>query len=164
MVESGDSSVPREMTAGDVAFVLDVQEPAAILGLAEVFPQEVYPFPREQIAQRWLREIQTPGLDCYVVLHGSSIAGFAAIRGDEVLHFGLAVEHWGSGLAQSAHGAVLDRMRSRGIARAWLTVFTANRRARRFYERLGWYPTGHRTFSTVPPFAELLRYERDLEP
>lgn len=162
MVRLGDSSILRPMTAEDVPAVLDVQEPGAVLGLADVFPQDRYPFPRHEIGQRWLQEIATAGVDCYVVVLESAIGGFVATRDDQLLHFGTAVEHWGSGLAQAAHDEVLGRMRSQGVERAWLTVFTANLRGRRFYERLGWHPTGDRIHSSVPPFAELLRYERRL--
>lgn len=151
------------MTAQDVPLVLDVQEPGAVRGLADVFPQDLYPFPRQELSQRWLQEIETPGVDCSVVVLDSTIVGFAAVRGDELLHFGIAVDHWGSGLAQWAHDAVLDRMGESGVQRAWLTVFTENWRGRRFYERLGWRPTGERTRSSYPPHAELLRYERPLE-
>ena len=97
-----------------------------------------------------------------VVLDGA-VVGFAAIRDDEFLHFGTAVERWGTGVAQTAHDAVLDLMVSRGVRRAWLTVFTGNGRGRRFYEKLGWRQTGDRTNSSFPPHAELLRYERSLE-
>ncbi|WP_298455145.1 GNAT family N-acetyltransferase [uncultured Cellulomonas sp.] len=158
----GDRYVLRPMAADDVDTVLDVQEPGAVTGLAEVFPQHLYPFPRRDVAERWLRELQTPGTDCYVVVRDAVIAGFAAVRGDELLHFGIAVEQWGTGLAQWTHDAVLDEMRGRGVGRAWLTVYTANRRGRRFYERLGWHPTGDRTRGSTAPFAELLRYERAL--
>ena len=155
--------VLRMMTPGDVPGVVDVQEPGAVRGLSEVFPQELYPFPRQAVEQRWLLEIETPGVACYVVELDSKIAGFAATRGDELLHFGIAVEHWGSRLAERAHDAVLGRMSDGGVRRAWLTVFTANRRGRRFYERMGWVRTGDRAHGSYPPFAELLRYERLIE-
>jgi RimJ/RimL family protein N-acetyltransferase len=161
--ETFDSSLLRAMTTADVSDVLDVQEPGAVLGLSGVFPQDAYPFPRDDVAQRWLQEIPAPGIDCYVVLLEGAVVGFAAIRGDEFLHFGTAVEHWGTGIAQTAHDAVLDRMRSRGVQWAWLRVFTGNGRGRRFYEKLGWHPTGERTQSSYPPHAELLLYERTLE-
>lgn len=151
------------MTTADVPKVLDVQELGAVLGLSAVFPQDVYPFPRDDVAQRWLQEIATPGIDCYMVVLDGAVVGFAAIRDDEFLHFGTAVEHWGTGIAQVAHDAVLDRMRSRGVQGAWLRVFTGNGRGRRFYEKLGWHPTGERTHSSHPPHAELLRYERTLD-
>ena len=150
------------MTAGDVPEVLHVQEAGAVIGLAEVFPQDAYPFPRDAVAQRWLEEIATPGIDCLVVLHGSAVVGFAAVRDDEFLHFGIAVEHWGTGIAEHAHDAVLNRIRARGIEEAWLRVFAGNSRGRRFYERLGWSQTGERSRSAFPPYAELLHYQRDL--
>lgn len=69
---------------------------------------------------------------------------------------------WGTGAAQAAHDAVLERIRSAGVTRAWLRAFTGNERGRRFYERLGWTFTGERTRSTFEPCPELLQYEREL--
>jgi hypothetical protein len=40
------------MTVADVPRVVDVQKPGAVLGLAEVFPQDLHPFPRAAIAER----------------------------------------------------------------------------------------------------------------
>jgi RimJ/RimL family protein N-acetyltransferase len=164
VAETAGIVVLREMTAEDVPHVLDVQQPGAILGLAEVFPQDRFPFPREVIARRWLEEIATPGIDCLVVLRAGVLVGFAAARDAELLHFGIAVEHWGTGVARDAHDAVLDRMRARGVERASLRVFTENRRGRRFYEKLGWVQSGASSHSAFPPFAELLRYECDVAP
>lgn len=151
----------REMTEEDLPHVLDAQEAGAVVGLAEVFPQDAYPFPRAVIARRWEEEIAAPGIDCLVVSLGGAVVGFAAVREDEFLHFGIAIEHWGTGIAQLAHDAVLNRLRARGIHRVWLRVFTKNTRGRRFYEKLGWIQTGPSSQSTLPPYAELLRYERD---
>jgi RimJ/RimL family protein N-acetyltransferase len=150
------------MTLADVPEVLAGQAPAAVICLADVFPQDAYPFPGEALERRWQQEIATPLVDCYVVLLNGSIVGFAATRGEEFLHFGIDVEHWGTGIAQSAHDAVLERMRARGVQRAWLRVFTKNGRGRRFYEKLGWHATGDATRSSYPPYAELLRYEATL--
>lgn len=155
--------VLRAMTLADVEGVLEVQESGAVRGLAEVFPQDAYPFPRDEIGRRWREEIATPGIDCYVVTLDDAVVGFAATRKDEFLHFGIAVEHWGTGLAQTAHDAVLDRLRAQGVQRSWLTVFAANPRGRRFYEKLGWKPTGDRTHTSYPPHPELLRYEREVD-
>lgn len=150
------------MTAADVADVLAVQEPGAVRALTDVFPQDVYPFPREQLAERWRREIEDPAIDCLVIVLDDAVSGFAAVRGDELLHFGTAVQQWGSGLATRAHDAVLARIECAGFRRAWLTVYAGNPRGRRFYERLGWRATGARSRGPVPPYAELLQYERDL--
>lgn len=151
------------MTAADVPAVVDVQEPGAVRGLANVFPQDLYPFPRDDVAQRWLSEISTPGINCYVILGDhTTIAGFAATRGDELLHFGIALERWGTGMAQTAHEAVIETMRQAQVQLAWLRVFVGNGRARRFYEKNGWRLTRERSRSSFAPYPELLRYERTI--
>ena len=152
----------RPMTPADVPGVLAVQEPGAVRGLAKVFPQDRFPFPRETLAQRWREEIGTHEIDCLVVEQDGALIGFAAVRADELMHFGIALERWGTGAAQAAHDAVLDQMRSTHVTRAWLRVFTGNERGRRFYERLGWARTGERSHSGFLPYAELLQYEREL--
>ena len=150
------------MTPADVSGVLAAQQPGAVLGLAKVFPQDKFPFPREAVARRWIEEIETREIDCLVVQQDEVVIGFAAIRVDEFMHFGIALEHWGTGAAQVAHDAVIERMRALEVTRAWLRVFTGNERGRRFYGRLEWDPTGERSHSTFPPYPELLRYELDL--
>lgn len=95
------------MTDADVPDVLDVQEPGAVMGLAEVFDQDRYPFPRDVVGRRWVEEVTTPDIKCFVLLHRDAVVGFAAMRHDEFLHFGVAVELWGTGIAQQAHDAVL---------------------------------------------------------
>lgn len=92
MPETAPIVILREMTAQDVPNVLDVQQPGAVLGLAEVFPKNRYPFPRDVIGQRWIEEIATPGIDCLAVLRAGAVVGFAAAREDEFLHFGIAVD------------------------------------------------------------------------
>lgn len=160
MTGARDTQLLRVMTMADVPRVLDVQEPGAVRGLAEIFPQDAFPFPRNDVGERWRCEIQDPSIGSYVIMLEELVAGFVAIRNDELLHFGIAVEHWGSGLASEAHDAVLNRFVSRGIHEVWLNVFTHNWRARRFYERRGWLSTGERTLSSFPPHPELLRYTR----
>ena len=150
------------MRAADVAQVVAVQEPGAVLGLADVFPQDTHPFPRDEVARRWREEINDPAVECSVVLRDGAVAGFVAVRGNELLHFGIAVEHWGSGVATAAHDATLTAIRGAGHDRACLWVFTDNGRGRRFYDKLGWRATGDRTRSSFAPHPELLRYEREL--
>jgi RimJ/RimL family protein N-acetyltransferase len=151
------------MAAADVDAVLDVQEPASVLALGTIFPQDEHPFPRAALRDRWLREIDDEQVDCFVVEHGDRVSGFVAVQGAELLHFGTAVETWGTGLAGSALDATLALWASRGVRSAWLRVFEANTRARRFYERHGWRATAERSRGNFPPYPVLLRYEIDVE-
>jgi len=157
-----DGPFLREMRAEDVPAVLEVQQPAAVAGLSDVFPQDRHPFPRDAIGERWLTEVADASTPCYVVLRGRAIAGFAATRADEVLHFGVALDEWGSGLAVAAHDELLVRLRGSGLTRATLRVYAANGRGRRFWEKLGWTDTGERSRASTPPHAELLTYENAL--
>jgi diamine N-acetyltransferase len=62
----------------------------------------------------------------------------------------------------TGHDEVLDYLREQGHYRAWLSVLEQNGRARRFYEKRGWVPTGRSLQSGFPPHPILLGYERDL--
>ena len=148
----------RQMHVDDVPAVMAVQEPASIAGLSAVFPQDAHPFPREVLADRWRVEIADPVVDCFVILRDHEVSGFAALRGDEVMHFGIAVDEWGSGLARTAHDELIDRLRSAGVERPWLRVYAANPRGRAFWEKLGWTDTGERSRGPMPPHAELMTY------
>ncbi len=100
--------VLRPMAAGDADDVVTLQEVGAIVGLGHIFHQDEHPFPAPEIRGRWLKEIETPGLDCHVILDRGRAAGFAALRADELLHFGTAMDTWGSGLAGLAHDELLE--------------------------------------------------------
>jgi RimJ/RimL family protein N-acetyltransferase len=68
---------------------------------------------------------------------------------------------WGSGLAQELLDAAVSSMRSAGLAEAELWVHDENARARRFYERNGWAPTGEgRSHPRLGLY--LLRYRAEL--
>ena len=149
------------MRAEDVPAVMAVQEPASIAGLSGVFPQDTHPFPRDVLADRWRGEIADPGVDCFVILREDAVAGFAAVAGPEVKHFGVALEEWGSGLARAAHDELLMRLEDAGVERPWLRVYAANPRGRAFWEKLGWVDTGERSRGPMPPHAELLTYAYD---
>jgi RimJ/RimL family protein N-acetyltransferase len=153
----------RDATVSDLPVLLDVQESGAVRAFAHIFPQETHPFPRAAIRARWTAEISAPDVAAYVVEDDAGgLVGFAAIRGDELLHFGTAVETWGTGLAVSAHAQLLERLAATGAARARLWVFEENRRARRFYEKLGWRGTDRLRRTSFPPHPVLVEYVRDL--
>ncbi|GAB3829674.1 GNAT family N-acetyltransferase [Kribbella italica] len=147
----------RPMLESDLDELLVVQEEGAVLGLGAVFPQESYPFPRDSIRERWALEIGDPVIRAWVALDGGRLAGFAATRYDQLLHFGTAVPSWGSGLASELHDAVIDGLRADWPA-ARLHVFEGNQRARRFYAKHGWVATGSSTRSAFPPRPVLLDY------
>lgn len=151
-------SVLRPLTLDDLTDLLEVQREGAVLALGHLFPQERYPFSVERIGARWTREVADPGTDCFAVVADGRLAGFAATRGDQLLHFGTAVRTWGTGLADLAHDDVLAHLRCQGHASAWLRVFDENHRAVRFYVRHGWRATDETSRSSFAPHPMLRRY------
>lgn len=151
----------RRATIDDLDDLLDVQEEASIAGLAHIFPQDTYPFPRAALRERWRQEFADPSAAIFVSTDDEgTVTGFAAVRGNELLHFGTASRTWGTGTAQRLHGAVLNEwLRDRAPTTALLRVFADNLRARRFYARLGWTETGRTSRTSFPPHPVLLEYQ-----
>ena len=146
------------MTVDDLPALIELQEAGAVVGMAAVFPQDRYPFPRQSILARWREEIADPGIATYVAVDGDgALVGFAATVGTELLHFGTAIETWGSATAGELLGIIVGYLRQDG-AELRLSVFTDNGRARRFYEKHGWRPSGRRSVSSYAPNPVLLEY------
>jgi len=154
----------REATPSDLEALVDVQREGAVLALGHIFPQETHPFPRDEVLAQWAKEIADSGIRAYVIeTDAGQIGGFAATRDNELLHFGTAVQTWGSGLAVDAHNEILQRLAAAGLVRSRLRVFEENHRAIRFYEKLGWRRTVKLTRSAFPPHPVLVEYERELK-
>jgi RimJ/RimL family protein N-acetyltransferase len=112
--------------------------------------------------RRWELEVADPDIACFVVQRDGEVVGFAAVQDDEVLHFGIALEQWGTGLAVAAHDELLQVLGRSGHDLVRLHVYADNDRGRRFWEKCGWRANGERCRGTFPPYAELLTYERSL--
>jgi len=75
----GGAFVFRPATDQDVEGILDVQEPAAILALGHIFPQDQHPFPRDAVGGRWRTDVADESTTVYVCVDASGqITGFAA--------------------------------------------------------------------------------------
>ncbi|GAA1624219.1 hypothetical protein GCM10009828_060550 [Actinoplanes couchii] len=97
-----------------------------------------------------------PGVRVLVIRRHDSTAGFVALKADQLLHLGTAVSTWGTGLASAAHAEIIALLPAN--PRLW--VFTGNHRARRFYTRHGWSPTGSTRPTAFEPHPELMEYRR----
>ncbi|MEU4619273.1 GNAT family protein [Actinoplanes sp. NPDC023801] len=146
----------RPATAADLEAIMDVQQEGSVLALSGIFPQDEYPFPRAELTARWAREINDPAMRVLVILQDGAVAGFAAITHDQLLHFGTAPRTWGTGLATTAHDEIIGLL----DPAAHLWVLAGNQRARRFYEKVGWKPTGRSVPDDFPPHPELMEYQR----
>ena len=130
----------------------------------------------EELEREWrtyLHNAESSDERLWVVLGDGRVVGYArtgpARDGDEALRltgeiFGFYVhpESWGRGAGAALMDTALDDLAGRGFDTATLWVATANRRARAFYEHLGWHADGR----DDKPFhgAPQLRYRRSLAP
>lgn len=147
------------MTVGDLPELIEVQREGAITGLAAVFTQEKFPFPRNAVLARWRDELADPSVEAYVAVDSAGrIVGFAATREAELMHFGTAVATWGSGTASVLLDKTVALLRADGVSVPVLRVFADNGRAIRFYEKHGWVPTGATSVSSFEPYPVLLEY------
>jgi len=103
-------------------------------------------------------EIEDPDIGTYVAVDdGGCLVGFAATIRGELLHFGTAIDTWGDGAASELLGVVVCWLRQ-VTAEPTLRVFADNGRARRFYDKHGWTPTGAQSVSSFEPRPILLEY------
>ena len=103
-------AVLRPLVVDDLDELVDVQREGGEVGLGHIFLQDTHPFPTARVRARWEAELADPGVDCFAVVRDGMLSGFAATRGDELLHLGTAVSTWGSGLAGLAHDEVLAHL------------------------------------------------------
>ena len=64
------------------------------------------------------------------------------VAGDEVEQVYVSEAHRGSGTAALLLAEAERQVAAAGFRQAWLAVVPGNARARRFYERQGWYDAG----------------------
>ena len=93
-------SVFRPMRADDVPAVMEVQEPTSVAGLSGVFPQDAHPVPARGARGPVAGGDRRPGDRLLRDRAGGRRRRLRGdLAGDEVMHFGVALEEWGSGLA-----------------------------------------------------------------
>jgi GNAT superfamily N-acetyltransferase len=150
--------IVRDMTLDDLPALIELQQAGAVVGMAAVFPQDRHPFPREAILARWREELADPAVEVYAAVDDDeALVGFAATSGSELLHFGTSIETWGHDTAGELLSVVVALLLRTGVEPT-LRVFADNGRARGFYEKHGWRPTGRSSVSSFEPNPVLLEY------
>jgi ribosomal protein S18 acetylase RimI-like enzyme len=107
--------------------------------------------------ENWDRELNDPAFEVRVAESDGRLVGYVKLgpphlpfepRGEaaELRQLYVVEEMKGQGIAQSLMDWVIDRARRRRADYLYLSVFTENHRARRFYEKYGFEPEGTYAF------------------
>jgi GNAT superfamily N-acetyltransferase len=109
---------------------------------------------RAEMLLGMMQRFDHDGTWCFVGFADNAPAGHVTARPEldeqddplagttRLTHLFLRREHWGSGLADVLHDTMLESMRERGFSSACLWTPAGAARARGFYARHGWRPTG----------------------
>jgi ribosomal protein S18 acetylase RimI-like enzyme len=121
---------------------------------------------REGLARQFATD---PESDAFVVEDEGRIVGFVATgppeeEGEERELYAIYVlpEAWGTEAGTGLMRAAVEAMRARHAADAILWVLDDNPRARRFYEREGWYADGSAESEYLGLTVPLVRYRLTL--
>jgi GNAT superfamily N-acetyltransferase len=145
----------------DLGALLALERAASLAALGHVFPPERYPFPEADVLARWQLVLDDPEVTVLVAdACDGGLLGYAAYDTSTLRHLAVRPDHWGHGLATELVETVTAAMDRRGCALASLWVLDENKRARRFYEYLGWKSTDDRREAPWPPYPTEVRYTR----
>jgi len=144
----------RPATPEDASAIAAVDAASWRAAYADLMPAEyLAALPAEAKAREWATDIARHGPTgrkrWFVAESDGAVVGYAltgiptgATRG--MLYFLYTLpETWGAGVGPALLAASMAGFEDLGVVEADLWVLAQNARARRFYERAGWQPTGN---------------------
>ncbi|MEV6812271.1 GNAT family N-acetyltransferase [Micromonospora sp. NPDC051296] len=164
----------RPATAGDLMAVGQLHQRSRVAAYSSFLPPEALANPTPEAmggywVARWAYELADHRMT--VAERDGTLAGFSYLGPDDEGDAGtglLCAIHLdpterGRGVGRALMVDALASMRARGWRRAVLWVLRDNARARRFYERGGWQPTGLERVEVIGTArTPQLRYARPL--
>ena len=146
----------------------------AIAGYGHIFPPEAPPPTLDEVLaqwRQWLGADRAVGRRGFVADDGTGLLG-VVLAGPDPIEEGAGHiarlyvdrDQWGRGIGTLLYQAAIAYLVDRGFREATLWVLEANDRARWWYERLGWRPTGERKAVYPPAAIDDLRYRVTLAP
>jgi GNAT superfamily N-acetyltransferase len=152
----------RPARTDDLETLLTIHREAAVAAFSHVFPQDLYPFPSDEIRELWREALADPEIEIYVAEIEGDPAGSVCVGEDVLRTLYVLPEHQGAGVGSALHDLALERLRARGETRAKLWTLEENWPARRFYERRGWTLTDETRVVPFPPNPVDVQYARRL--
>ena len=119
--------------------------------------EDLSAFFEQHTEERWAEQLRDEGFAVRVVNDAESIAGFVKVgplklpvtpesAAIELRQFYVLKQWQGSGIAPALMDWVLEEARRRGAEYLYLSVYTGNPRAQRFYARYGFEEVGPNPF------------------
>jgi diamine N-acetyltransferase len=148
----------RPATPADAAAIAQVARASFTETFGHLYsPENLAAFLRQHTTVEWAAQIADPAYAIRLVEADGLLAGYAKLGPPslpftpetgaiELRQFYLLKPHHGTGFAAEMMAWVLAEARARGHAALYLSVFTDNTRARRFYARYGFEEVGPYTF------------------
>ena len=120
-------------------------------------PADLELFLQNHSASNWARDLNDPAFEVRVAERGGQLVGYVKLgpphlpfepRGEaaELRQLYVLEEVKGQGIAHELMDWAIERARDRRADYLYLSVFTENHRARRFYEKYGFEPEGTYAF------------------
>jgi GNAT superfamily N-acetyltransferase len=143
--------VIRGARPDEAELLAEIQRDASVAGFAHIYPPERYPYPMDDVRQRWVEALADPEMAVVLAEERGEATGAAGYRADWLDGLYVVPDYWGRGVGPELHDHVLNRLRARGSPQCHLWVLEENHRARRFYEQRGWRPNGTSRVVPFPP-------------
>ncbi len=149
---SGDhvSVAIRDARPEEAEALAQLQRAASVEALAHIFPPDRYPFPLDDVRERWANALGEDDARVLVADEGA-LVGAALARPEWLDGLYVVPASWGRGVGPSLHDEALRHVRELGSSEIHLWVLEDNWRARRFYERRGWRLNGTTRVVPFPP-------------
>jgi len=155
----------RDATAADLPAIDGVFRRSFCETFAHLYrPEDLAAFLAKFTPEAWAEEFADPRYRFRVAEAGGEVVGYVKLgpsalpietraRAVELRQIYVIREHHGSGIAKTLTDWALGEVRAAGFEELYLTVYTDNHRARRFYDRYG--------FETVGPYAFMVGNQAD---
>lgn len=140
----------RQAGPDDAETFFAIQRATSLAAFAHIFPPDRYPFPDEDVRERWRDFLGGPEGTALLAEGERGPVGMVAFSPGRLNALYVLPDEWGSGVGSRLHDAAVEKLGELG-AEARLWVLEANTRARRFYERRGWRLDGRERVVPFPP-------------
>lgn len=149
----------------EAAKLAEFQLRCALVAYAHIFPPQAPAPSLDATVAQWTQWLSGPASRTAFVAESDSLLGVALAGPDpmdewlgHLSRLYVSPGDQGRGTGRRLYDACMEHLRSRGFSEATLWVLEHNKRARAWYERLGWELTGERKAVWEPGGIDDLRY------